>query len=375
MKNRRNLILAAGVVILIAALVSGFVLMQPTAEDILVQTIETLETIDDAHAVVEINLETVEKAESATLEVWARRSEDGPGAFRFVVLNSSNEKAADAIVVSDGDTLWAYSPAEAKVFVGTAEEAKKMMAEKRPEMDEFEKGDFEHPENAQEAVELLKEYFNLDLSNTEQVADTSARLLILNPIPEQMPAEYTAVGGLINLWIDENRSVPLAVEFTGSSFGEGKITVTKLDLNAGVDETLFTFEPPADAEIVAFADMKPESTSLEAAAASAEFELLTPSETPDGATLVDVLDVKGTVVQRFTLPDGGSFSVAQGTSDEFSKPVENAEAVEIRGVTGSILVSDDGSKVLLTWNEGKLFFSVAGLITPDEALMIAESLQ
>ena len=131
MNNRRNLIIILGVVVLIAALVSGFVLMQPTAEDILVQTLETLETIEDAHAVIEIDIDTVDKDESATLEVWGRRGEDSPGAFRVVVLTSSNEKAADAVIVSDGETVWAYSPTEGKVFVGTAEETKKMMAEKR----------------------------------------------------------------------------------------------------------------------------------------------------------------------------------------------------------------------------------------------------
>jgi outer membrane lipoprotein-sorting protein len=375
MKNRRNLIIVIGVVVLIAALVSGFVLMQPTAEEILVQTLETLQTIDNAHATVEINLDNVDKVESATLEVWSQRGEDGPGAFRIVVLDSSNEKAIDAVVVSDGDTLWAYSPVEAKVFVGTAEEAKEMLAEKQPDMEMFEKGDYEHPENAPEAVEMLKEYFNLELSNSELVADTSARLLILNPIPEQMPAEYTAVGGLINLWIDENRSVPLAVEFSGSSFGKGKITVTDLELNAGVDEELFTFVPPTDAELIAIADMKPESTSLEDATASADFELLTPSETPDGATLVDVLEVKGTIVLRYTLPDGGSFSISQGLTEGISSTSDGWQSVEVRETTGSILVSEDGDKVLLTWSDGTVDFSVAGTLTSEQALLVAESLQ
>jgi outer membrane lipoprotein-sorting protein len=375
MKNRRKILLVIGAVILIAALVSGFVLMQPSAEDILVQTFETLETIEDAHAVVEINIDTVEKDESATIEVWGRRNEDGPGAFRIYVRDSSDNKADEAIIVSDGENLWAYAPAEGKAFVGTAEEAKKLMSEKQPYMDKFDKSDFEHPETPREAVELLQEYFDLTLANTELVADTPSRLLILNPIPEQMPAEYLAVGGLINLWIDKNLSLPMAVEFTGSSFGEGKITVKDLEINAGVDEALFTFAPPADAEIVTIADLKPKSTSLEEAAASAEFELLTPSEIPDGATLVDVLEVKGAIILRFTLPDGGSFSIAQGTSDEFSKHSENDQTVEVRGVTGSMLVSDDGNKVLLAWNDGELFYSVAGVLTPDQALTIAESLQ
>jgi hypothetical protein len=222
---------------------------------------------------------------------------------------------------------------------------------------------------------MLKEYFNLELSNSELVADTSARLLILNPIPEQMPAEYTAVGGLINLWIDENRSVPLAVEFSGSSFGKGKITVTDLELNAGVDEELFTFVPPTDAELIAIADMKPESTSLEDATASADFELLTPSETPDGATLVDVLEVKGTIVLRYTLPDGGSFSISQGLTEGISSTSDGWQSVEVRETTGSILVSEDGDKVLLTWSDGTVDFSVAGTLTSEQALLVAESLQ
>jgi outer membrane lipoprotein-sorting protein len=375
--KRRNilLIIIIGAVVLVAALVSGFVLMQPTAEDILVQTLETLETIDDAHAVVEIEMATVERDESAKIELWGRRGEDGPGAFRLVVLETSNKKAAEAIVVSDGENLWAYAPAEGKVFVGSAEEAKKIMAEKQPYMDNYDKSDHDHPENPNEAIEMLLDYFEVTLSNTELVADTSARLLILNPIPEQMPAEYAAVGGLINLWIDENRSLPLAVEFTGSSFGNGKITVSKLEINKGIDETLFTFDPPEDAEVISFADLAPQTLSLAEAAASAEFELLTPQETPEGATLVDVIEVKGVIVQRFTLPDGGSFSIAQGTSDEFTKPSNETQSVEVRGVSGSLLVGEDGSKVLLTWSEGDLFYSVAGDLTQDQALTIAESLQ
>jgi len=375
MKKRRNIILVIGAVVLAAALVSGFVLMQPSAEDILVGTLETLETIDDAHAVVEISIDTVDKDESATIEVWGRRSEDGPGAFRIVVLEASDDKAANAVVVSDGENLWAYSPAERKVFIGTAEEAKKMMADKQPYMDKFDEGDFEHPENPGEAVAKLQEYFEVSLSNTELVADSAARLLVLNPISEKMPAEYIAVGGLINLWIDESRSVPLAVEFTGSSFGEGKITVKSLEINSGVDEALFSFEPPPDAEVVSFIDLKPESISLSDAAVSAEFDLLTLGETADGATLVDVLDVKGAIVQRFTLPDGGSFSVAQGSSQEYSKPPEEIQAVEVRGVTGSLLVAEDGSKVILSWTDGNVFYSIAGDLTPDQALIIAESLQ
>ena len=157
--------------------------------------------------------------------------------------------------------------------------------------------------------------------------------------------------------------------------GEVRVTALELEINQGVDEALFTFEIPADVEVVGFADMKPESLTLDEAAASVEFEFLTPDVVPDGATLVDVLNVRGAIVQRYTLTDGGSFSIAQGQADETPKPSTEEQAVEVRGEAGSLFVSEDGKRVLLTWSEGDVFFYVAGDITADQALEIAKSLK
>ena len=320
MNKKRNIWLVAGAVILLAALVSAFVVMRPSAKDILTQTIETSKTIENAHAIVEINVDSPEEKASATVEVWGRHEEDGPGAFRLEVIETDKEEAVGAVIVSDGETVWAYSPAKNTVFTGTAEEAKALMEEKQPMRDEFDMDEFEHPENAEEAVDKLLEYFEADRTGTETIANVNAYQLELKPIPEQMPAEYTAVGGLLNLWIDQSRSVPLAVSYTGGSMGEVRITALRLEINQGVDEALFSFEIPEGVEVVGFADMKPESLTLDEAAASAEFEVLTPDVVPDGATLVDVLNVKGMIVQHYTLPDGGSFSIAQGQTDEAKKP-------------------------------------------------------
>ena len=375
MNKKRNLWLLAGSVILLVALGSAFVVMQPSARDILVQTLETSKTIDNAHAVIDINMDGPEEKASATVEVWGRHEENGPGAFRLEVLKTDKEEAAGAVVVSNGETVWAYSRAKGKVFVGTVEEAKAALKEKQPLQDEFDKEEFVHPENSEEAVDKLLEYFEVSRTGSETVADADAYQLELKPIPEQMPEEYAAVGGLVNLWIDKSRNVPLAAAYTGGATGEVSVTVQKLEINQGVDEALFTFEIPAGAEVVSFADLKPKSLSLDEAAASAEFDILTPDETPDGATLVDVLDVRGAIVQRYNLPDGGSFSIAQGRSDETPKPSTEEQAVEVRGVAGSLFVSEDGERVLLTWSEGESHFYIAGNLTADQALAVAESLK
>ena len=84
----------------------------------------------------------------------------------------------------------------------------------------------------------------------------------------------------------------------------------------------FTFDIPDGAKVIGFADMRqPESLSLDEAAASAEFDFLTPDAVPAGATLVDVLNVKGMIVQQYTLTDGGAFSIAQGKTDDSDETV------------------------------------------------------
>ena len=157
--------------------------------------------------------------------------------------------------------------------------------------------------------------------------------------------------------------------------GEVHVTAQELEVNQGVDDSLFSFEIPEGVEVLGFADMKPESLTLDEATASADFEVLTPDVTPEGATLVDVLDVHGAIVQRYALTDGGSFSIAQSQSDDTPKPSTEEQAVEVRGGAGSLFVSDDGGRVLLTWSENGVYFYVAGDITSDQALEIAESLK
>lgn len=387
MNRNRFLWIIIGIVIIVAGLVSGFVLTQPSAADILVQTLENAKTITDGHAVVAIDVDTTEKDLSGTVEVWARRAEDGPGAFRAEVLDTNQEKAQGAVIVSDGKTLWAYSPSENKVFVGTPEEAKAMMENNEFMPDSFhldkegipEDGEHQHPENAEEAVQKLLEYFNVSKSGSQTVAGEIANQLKLEPIPEQMPSEYAAVGGFINLWIGQESNLPLGLVYTGGSMGELTATVLEVEVNTGVDESLFTFEVPVEAEVVTFADLEPKSMTLQEASESAEFEFLTPVETPAGSTLVDILDVRSALVQRYTLPQGGSFTIAQGISGEDSTEMRNpsseSRSVEVRGTTGQLFEAEEGIQVLLTWTEGNLYYVVAGDLTPEQALTIAESLQ
>jgi len=99
MNRNKNLWIIIGSVIFIAALISGFVLMQPSAQDILVTSLENTKSITDGHAVVSIQVDTMDKDASGTLEVWAYRTENGPGGFRAEVLESSEETKKWALLL------------------------------------------------------------------------------------------------------------------------------------------------------------------------------------------------------------------------------------------------------------------------------------
>ena len=58
MNKKRNIWIVGGAVLLLVVLVSAFVIMQPSAKDILTQTIETAKTNEDGHAVVNINVDS-----------------------------------------------------------------------------------------------------------------------------------------------------------------------------------------------------------------------------------------------------------------------------------------------------------------------------
>lgn len=139
MNRKKNLWLLIGIVILVAIVLSGFVFLQPSAEDILTQTLESAKTITDGHAVVAIDFDSIEQDAQATIEVWAQQGVEGPGSFRVEVLDANDEKAKGAIIISDGETLWAYSPSEDKVMVGTPEDARAMM-----EANDSMAGEFSH---------------------------------------------------------------------------------------------------------------------------------------------------------------------------------------------------------------------------------------
>ncbi len=387
---RRKSILLIIFLVVVSAALAAFAL-QPSAKDLLAQSIETLQTVTDGHAIVEFAVTTPEQSGSGTVEVWGMldAGPNGEPALRVDVLESSLKMGVGATAVADGTNFWLYNPDENKVLVGTYEEAAAMLMEKMAEYDfegqmppefegEFDPETMDYPETPEEAVQKLLEYFDAERVGltSEDVAGVGAYQVRLIPIPEQMPEEVRAVGGLINVWIAAESKAPLAVEYTGGNMGSGSVTATTLEFNQGVDSAVFTFDIPDGAEVVTLAEL---AAAMEAKMAEMDtavsFTPLTPTNLPADARLVETTTVRGTAVQRYSLPDGNSFTVAQGPAGFEYAPEGLESAVTVRGVEGLLVNDEAGGRTLLTWTEGDMSFWIGGDLTGEQALAIAESLQ
>ncbi|MEJ2748485.1 MAG: hypothetical protein P8183_11350, partial [Anaerolineae bacterium] len=372
---RRKSVLLITLLLLVSVGLAAFAL-QPSAADLLTQSIETLQTITDGHAIVDFEVTTPEQSGSGTVEAWGMldAGPNGEPAFRVDVLETSLEMGTGVTAVGDGTTFWLYNPDENKVLTGTYEEAAQMLMEKAAAYDlgsqmphdfngQFDPETMDHPQSPEEAVAKLLEYFNAERVGltSEDVAGVGAYQVRLIPIPEQMPEQVRAVGGLINVWIAAESKAPLAAEYTGGNMGSGHVTATTLEFNQGVDPAVFTFEIPDGAEVVTLADLAAEMEAKMAEMDTAvPFDPLTPADLPADARLVETTSIRGTAVQRYSLPDGGSFTVAQGPAGFEYAPEGMESAVTVRGVAGLLYSDTDGGRTLLTWTEGDVSFWIGG---------------
>jgi outer membrane lipoprotein-sorting protein len=309
---------------------------------------------------------------------------NGEPAFRLEVLAASEAGMVGSTAVTDGSQFWLYNPGENRVVVGNAEELAPLLAEKFAEYEgqwepsgEFDSEQMDKPESPAEAVAALLENFTAERNGQEQVAGAEAYRLRLAPIPEKMPDELRVAGGFLNLWLRASDQLPLAAEFAESALGYAKFEATLAEINTGLDSAIFTFAIPEGAEIIQAAERLAELDNYEQPLEEAAFDVLEAGELPEAAVAAERQQIGGAIVQRYDLPDGLSFVIAQGPAMPLDPPTEatSSETVTVRGVEGTLFTNDEGSRSLLVWSEGELFYLVSGDLAPDQALTIAESLQ
>jgi outer membrane lipoprotein-sorting protein len=345
----------------------------PTAEEIVAKMQEVEASTEDAHAVVEFSLQAEGMGTgmgtdmNVVVELWEQR----PNRFRAEVLEASEAELAGVVSVSDGEQAWLYQPAENTVLTGALSE---LQSE-------------EVPVNPQQAIQFMEEGIQWAMDNfdvkslgEEDLNGIATYKLEFTPKEDGDYPMPIPLDGKVTLWVEQERWIALQAHLDGGSFGEGWIRVRSFEFNTGLDDALFQFEIPEGAEVINAEDMNPVPLTLDEAEAQASFDLLVPAYEPGGVMLIEVFRMSEAFILRYD-HSTTSFTIVQGDLPhmEGSLPQEGAHSGEATQVTvrgqQATLSTDDTDNSFLTWTEDGVNITIAGHISANEILKVAESLE
>jgi len=344
--------------LLASALAIGGCGKKITAEEIVANVQEIVANANGVHAVIELAANVQGESVQMVVEAWGKR----PNKAHVEVLEADRDEFVGIEAVTDGQTVWLFTPEENQVFIANVIEIPggPMLGRIIEDIDGF----FQRVLDASD-VELLGE---------EEIAGQETHKLSLTPKEDEawpLPVSGTAV-----LWVDKKEWVVLKAHLVVPNLAEGTVQVRSYELSPRLDDEVFTFRVPQGVEIASFEDTSTQHMTMDEAEAQAGFDLLTPAYLPDRATLVDVMKVQDAYVLVYALPSG-SLTVAQSVGElppEPSEPMVRG-TVDVRGHQATLLTAERFDASYLSWQQGGINFAITGRIGGDEAVKIAESLE
>ncbi|MBX0327416.1 DUF4367 domain-containing protein [Oscillochloris sp. ZM17-4] len=367
------------ITLIISSLLLGACATQlPTADEIVAKMEAARASTNDIHATVAIDFSSPDQTGSMVIEGWMQKLPDAadgqPKArVRAEVREASQAELVGTILVSDGEQFWLYNPAQNTVVTGTAAEMK----------DQAPTSPAGATQMLQDVVQKGLDAVDLEVLGEEQVAGTNTWKVKVTPKPET--TANLQLAGVIEatMWVDEAQAMPLKLSVDASDFGSGNVEVRSIEVNAGVSADLFSYTPPADATVVQAADlaaqMAPKAATLDEARSSVSFTLREPGYLPAGLALVEVRVVgTDTVIMNYN-GESASMSLVQSNGDvgDSREPPagSNIQQISVRGQPATLITGADGQGSLLTWDEGGIKTVIAGTLSGDEAVKVAEGLR
>jgi outer membrane lipoprotein-sorting protein len=340
-----------------------------------------------------------------SLKYW----KDTPDKMRVEVVSSSIPEAKGAVLVYDGQKVYALDAVNNTVYSATPGKFQDKMPDQMKAMLAGLDMDKE--------IDKMLAATDITLGANEKVAGVDTYKLEVAPKADAatllgLPKQFAMQAGVLikdlrgTVWVDQSRSVPVKMTVEHPNIGSFTYTANALDVNKAIDAATFVLQVPAGAKVVdldAKADQaQPKQVTLPDArdyAKSEGWTLLEPSYTPAGSTVVGVTrmgESMGGAVQISYSSKGTDFSLTEanagkrgtamldklvGLGDGYSglnDPTNQAtQEVTVRGVTAKAFSPAGGNWTSLIWQEkaSGLFVAIRGNLSVDEAVKIAEGLK
>jgi outer membrane lipoprotein-sorting protein len=364
MTNRKTLTILTVLVLLVPALFVSGCTGDLSAEEIAEQMQEKEANIHDYSYTMQMTSHFGNQTQESEIRILRKN----PDKMKTITIKPEEE--AGAIVVSDGEFIWAYNP---KTNTVTKMEMPETLTQ----------GETDY-------VGIISDLLNetdISLLGMEEIDGRPAYLLETSLKDEEEGFRFT--DGM-KLWVDKETWMPLRYEMYDSNGGLMiEIEILDLEVNAGIPDSEFVFEVPEGATVKTV-DMDsfeiPEQTTLEEARESAGFEILVPEYLPEAYTFNHStvsnnswIAPEGQACETVSLiyenEDGDAIYLSEAVYEAESPeaPIMNtAEDVSINGVEGKYLAF--GDMKILSWEIGNIDLSLTASLEKDEMLRIAESI-
>ncbi|NTU82860.1 MAG: DUF4367 domain-containing protein [Chloroflexales bacterium] len=352
----------------------------PTAEEIVDRMEAARAATTSAHATVAIDFTSPDRSGQIVVEGWTEKTGETNAAgapisrLRAEVLQASEKALEGTVAVSDGTTFWLYNKAENTVVTGEAGKMKEAAAATPAGPATM----------LTDLVAQGLDAVDLEVLGSEQVAGKDTWKVKVTPKSET--SAQLQLDGLIEgtMWVDVELALPLKLTLDASDLGSGTVEVRSIETNQDIDDALFAFTPPADAEVVQAEDLaaqmqQPKAASLDEARTAVSFTLREPTYLPAGLALVEARVIGTSTVILNYGGDGGSVSLVQSNEDvgRDREPPAGSQVTEVTvgGAPSTLITGGDGEGSLLRWQSGGVRYVVAGTLPGDEAIKVAEGLK
>ncbi|GIW05837.1 MAG: hypothetical protein KatS3mg060_0642 [Dehalococcoidia bacterium] len=357
--SHRRAIIAGGILTALAATALGVAVLPafgqaPTADQIVRRVAEQTNATSSIRATISIATDDSRVGGPLVAEVWTEK----PGKGRAEVRQSPLSELNGTLAVSDGSTAYLYAKSKNQVIVATRAELEALAPNDRL------------PAQAMDltgAVDELFKHADVKLLGSETVDGVASYKLEATPKPGT-----TARGGKATVWIDQARNIPIKAVLP-TERGVLTVSARNVELNPKLDAALWRFTPPAGAEVIRAADLKPQPLTLDQARALSSTKVLIPESLPAGTSLVKIERIGQAVVQTYAIGTR-SVTIWSGSADAAPRLAgRDVERVTVRGVAGSL--REAGGTLALTWSENGFAYAITGQLTRDDALRLASVLK
>src|SRR5712692_9145259 len=338
-------------------------------QELLTKAGQNLRTAKTLHAIFDFTIVGTAVNGAVSTEVW----NVSPDKSRTVVLQSTIKQfSTGSITVSNGKQVWQYDHAKKVVYtVQVSNNTDTPTAGTGRDQTQF----------IMNIVQSVFTHSNATLvSSSASINGHDAYdIQVTSPASAQSSSTGSGSGNFNyngDVYIDKASMLPLQVKLTIQGFGQVTLGLPTLVLNQPVDNSLFTFVSPSGVQVLPFPKTTTSDTgaiTLEQAQQQAGYHLLSipSSHTEYQLQGVDALGAPGNQIFTLNFAKGNTtFAISEGKSLA-NLPV-SGQQVSVRGTTATL--SSSGNTITLTWTERGVGMQIAGNVSKDELLTIANLL-